>query len=75
MDKDPVDNHQTDTAMELTIQIPPRLAKRVEAYAKETGNTLTGTVIEALDIFLRQSKIPRRLTPCRKLSKRLHSQC
>ena len=53
MDKDPVDNHQTDTALELTIQIPARLAKRVEAYAKETGNTLTGTVIEALDILLR----------------------
>jgi len=28
----------------------------VEAYAKETGNTISGTVIEALDIFLRQSK-------------------
>ena len=53
---DTTDNHQTDAALELTIQIPPRLAKRVEDYAKETGNTLTGTVIEALDIFLRQSK-------------------
>ena len=56
MDKDTIDNHQTDKALELTIQIPPRLAKRVEAYAKETGNTVAGTVIEALDIFLRQSK-------------------
>lgn len=54
MDKGAVDNHHTDTALELTIQIPTRLAKRVEAYAKETGNTLTGTVIEALDILLRQ---------------------
>jgi hypothetical protein len=56
MKKETIDNHETDAALELTIQIPPRLAKRVEAYAKETGNTLTGTVIEALDIFLRQSK-------------------
>ena len=56
MDKNTIDNHQTDTPLELTIQIPPILAKRVEAYAKETGNTLTGTVIEALDILLRQRK-------------------
>jgi hypothetical protein len=27
-----------------------------DAYARETGNTLTGTVIEALDILLRQWK-------------------
>jgi hypothetical protein len=56
VDKNTIDNHQTDTALELTIQIPARLAKRVEAYAKETDNTLTGTVIEALDILLRQWK-------------------
>ena len=56
MDKDTIDNHQTDSALELTIQIPARLAKRVETYANETGNTLTGTVIEALDILLRQWK-------------------
>ena len=56
MDKDTTDNHQTDTTLELTIQIPPRLAKRVEAYAKETGNTVSGTVIEALDVFLREWK-------------------
>ena len=56
MNRDSINDQDTDSALELTIQIPARLAKRVEAYAKETGNTVSGTVIEALDIFLRQSK-------------------
>ncbi|XPS85529.1 hypothetical protein Dvar_35470 [Desulfosarcina variabilis str. Montpellier] len=42
---------------ELTIQVPCRLAERVERYANENGNTVTGVVIEALDTFLRGKKL------------------
>jgi len=45
-----------DPTQELSIKIPCRLAKRVEAYAKETDNTIEGVVIEALDVFLRKRK-------------------
>ena len=55
MDKDSINNQGTDPSQDLNIQIlSARLAKRVEAYANETGNTLTSTVIETLDISLRQ---------------------
>jgi len=37
----------------ITIHLPRRLAKRIEKYANENGNTVTGVVIEALDTFLR----------------------
>jgi hypothetical protein len=42
---------------QLTIQLPCRLAKRVERYANENGNSVTGVVIEALDTFLRSKKL------------------
>jgi hypothetical protein len=56
MPKDTVSDQCSDPTQELTIKIPCRLAKRVEAYATETGADLTGVVIEALDVFLRERK-------------------
>lgn len=46
-----------DETQELTIQVPRRLSERVERYANENGNTVTGVVIEALDTFLRGKKL------------------
>ena len=53
MNKDTIADQCADPAQELTIQIPCRLARRVETYANETDNTIEGVVIEALDVFLR----------------------
>ena len=50
------DNFQdqcSDMTKEFNIQIPCRLAERVEAFAKENNTDITGIVIEALDAFLR----------------------
>ena len=46
-----------DDTQQITIQLPCRMAERAEKYAKETGNTVTGVVIEALDTFLRGQKL------------------
>lgn len=46
-----------DDTRQTTIHIPCRLAERAEKYANENGNTVTGVVIEALDIFLRGLKM------------------
>jgi len=56
MPKDSVNDQCSDPTQELTIKIPCRLAERIEAYANETGADLTGVVIEALDVFLRERK-------------------
>ena len=56
MNRDSINDQDTVSALELTIKIPAKLSKRVEAYAMETGNTVSGTVIEALDVFLREWK-------------------
>ena len=45
-----------DLTRELTIQIPCRLAERINAYASQNDSTITTVVIEALDIFLREQK-------------------
>jgi len=45
-----------DMTKEFKIQIPCRLAERVEAYAKENDADIAGIVIEALDTFLREQK-------------------
>jgi hypothetical protein len=42
---------------QFTIHLPCRLAERVEKYADENGNSVTGVVIEALDTFLRGKKL------------------
>ena len=46
----------SDMTKEFNIQIPCRLAERVEAFAKENDADITGIVIEALDAFLREQK-------------------
>jgi hypothetical protein len=55
----PSDNFKdqcSDMTKEFNIQIPCRLAERVEAYAKENDADIIGIVIEALDTFLRDQK-------------------
>ena len=56
MKEDSVADQCTDPTQELSIKIPCRMAERVEAYAKETDNNITGVIIEALDQLLRGRK-------------------
>ena len=49
------DQCSNDT-QQFIINIPYRLAERVEKYAKERGDTITGVMIDALDAFLRDLK-------------------
>jgi len=56
MPKDTVSIQCSAPTQELTIKIPCRLAKRIEAYADKKGDEITGVVIEALDVFLREQK-------------------
>ena len=56
MDKKDYERQCTNPTQELSIQIPCRLAERVDAYASRSGSTITNVVIEALDIFLRETK-------------------
>ena len=46
-------NQCSDPTQELSLNIPCRLAERVDAYASETGTGIENVVIEALDLFLR----------------------
>ena len=46
----------SDLTKEFTIQIPCRLAERVEGFASANNTTITGVMIEALDTFLREQK-------------------
>jgi hypothetical protein len=41
-----------DDSEPIVINIPCRLIERVQKYADEHGNSVTGVVIEALDAFL-----------------------
>ena len=56
MDSKNFQDQCSDINKEFNIQIPCRLAERVEAYAKENNTDITGIVIEALDTFLREQK-------------------
>jgi hypothetical protein len=56
MPKDTRTDKCSSPTKELTIKIPHRLAKRIESYATEIGADITGVVIEALDVFLRERK-------------------
>ena len=42
-----------DDTQQITISLPCRLAERAAKYAQESGQTVTGVVIEALDTLLR----------------------
>jgi hypothetical protein len=56
MDNENFNAQCSDITKEFNIQIPCRLAERVEAYASANKTNITGVVIEALDTFLRQQK-------------------
>jgi hypothetical protein len=56
MDNENFKDQCSDMTKEFNIQIPCRLAERVEAYASENNTTIAGVVIEALDTFLRERK-------------------
>lgn len=46
----------SDMTKEFNIQIPCKLAERIEAYASANNTDITLVVIEALDAFLRDQK-------------------
>jgi hypothetical protein len=46
----------SEITREFNLQIPCRLAERVEAYASANNANITGVVIEALDTFLREQQ-------------------
>jgi hypothetical protein len=56
MDSENFKDQCSDIIKEFTIQIPCRLAERVEAYASKNNATIGGVVIEALDAFLREQQ-------------------
>ena len=56
MDNETFKDQCTDLAKEFNLQIPYRLAERVDAYALANNVTITGVVIEALDMFLREQQ-------------------
>jgi len=56
MDSKNVENKRSDMKKEFNLQIPCRLAERVEAYASANNASITGVVIEALDTFLREQQ-------------------
>ena len=60
MDKNKFKVQCTDMTKEYNIQIPCRLAERVEAYASENNTDIALVVMEALDAFLREQKKPAR---------------
>ena len=55
MDKNDFEKECTNPTRQLSIQIPCRLAERVDLFASKSGNSITNVVIEALDIFLREN--------------------
>jgi len=40
----------------LTVELPCQMIERIEKYAKKNENTVSGMLLEALDIFLRSHK-------------------
>ena len=56
MTSDNFKNQCSDITKEFNIQIPSRLAERVEAYTKTNNTTIAGIVIEVLDAFLREQQ-------------------
>ena len=51
-----VANQSSNDTKQFIINIPCRLAERVEKYAKDRGDTITGVMIDALDALLRMRK-------------------
>jgi hypothetical protein len=53
MDSENFKDQCNDLTKEFNIQIPCRLAERVESYASKNDTTISSVIIEALDTFLR----------------------
>jgi len=56
MDSENFKDQCSDITKEFNINIPCRLAERVEAYASKNDTTIAGVIIEALDTFLREQQ-------------------
>ena len=56
MDSENFKDQSSAATKEFNIQIPCRLAERVESYASKNHTEITIIVIEALDTFLRKNK-------------------
>ena len=54
MPDESLSHQRPDDTQQIVVNIPSQLAMRAEKYAAETGNTITGVVIEALDTLLRK---------------------
>jgi len=54
MPDEPLSDQCPDDIQQIVVNIPSQLALRAEKYATETGNIITGVVIEALDTLLRK---------------------
>jgi hypothetical protein len=46
-----------DPTKTITVEIPCRIAERVEAYANDNKTSFANVMIEALDAFLRSQKV------------------
>ncbi|WP_300457319.1 hypothetical protein [Desulfobacula sp.] len=55
MTEETVSNECSDPTQTLSIELACQLMDRIERYAKENGTDVTGTLIDALDGFLKQS--------------------
>lgn len=55
MPDEPLSDQCSDDTQQIVVNIPSQMALRAQKYAAETGNTITGVVIEALDALLRKA--------------------
>ena len=56
MDSENFKDQCSDLTKEFNIQIPCKLAERLETYASANNTIINSIVIEALDLFLREQK-------------------
>ena len=56
MDSENFKDQCSDLTKEFNIQIPCKLAERVEIYTSANNTIMNSVVIEALDSFLREQK-------------------
>ncbi len=56
MDSENFKDQCSDITKEFKLQIPCKLAERVEAYASSNNTIINSIVIEALDSFLIEQK-------------------
>ncbi len=56
MDSENFKDQCSDLTKEFNIQIPCKLAERVEIYTSANNKIINSVVIEALDSFLRDQK-------------------